>query len=290
MQSTRNFLGNLLARYDWILNFSHCPDFAPLMNTNAVPMNFQSHQLNNSIQGLDPSIRELQAEIDELRNAAASLESRMSRLTTIRRNYKGALSPIRRLPGEVLAEILCWTRERPRSLPFYVSGFDVFDISDGPWYLGQVCSAWHVAIETFCPYLWSAMTIEFSERLEINDVRPTFPFFGRNMLALLERALERSRSCRLNFSFRYIGYYKGCAPYSDAEENLIKQCFNLLLTHSTRWRSVELFISPFLLTWYIPRIRRRLDNLQDMYLTCEETAEPGNIDAFEFAPSSKLST
>ncbi|KAK0496640.1 hypothetical protein EDD18DRAFT_1163181 [Armillaria luteobubalina] len=285
MQSTRNFLGNLLARYDWTLNFSHSPDFVPLMNTNAVPTNFQSQQLNASIQGLDPSIRELQAEIYHLRYAAASLESRMLHLTEIRRDYKGALSPIRRLPGEVLAEILRWTRGCPRS-NHHVSGFDVFDISDGPWCLGQVCSAWRVAIGTFCPDLWSEMTIEFPERLEINDVRPTFPFFGRNMLALLECALERGRSRRLDCSFKYLGYYEAGELYSDAEKNLIEQCFDLLLTHSTRWRSVELIIPPSLLT-HIPRIRGRLDNLQDMYLKCEETAEPGNINAFEIAPKLK---
>ncbi|KAK0468758.1 hypothetical protein IW261DRAFT_1016755 [Armillaria novae-zelandiae] len=287
MQSTRNFLGNLLARYNWILDFNHSPEFDTLMKTNTVPTNFQSHQLNTSIQGLDPSIRDIQAEIVLLRNTATSLESRMLRLMAIRRDYKGALSPIRRLPVEVLGEILCCTRERLRYQLYYVCGFDVFNISDGPWYLGHVCRAWRVAVETFCPDLWSEMTIEFPDRLDKNDIRPTFPFFGKNMLAILERALERSRKCDLNFSFRYPGYYNDTwATYSDAEETLIKQCFDLLLTHSTRWRSVELFITPFLLA-RLPRIRGRVNNLQHMYLMCEETAEPGNIDAFEIAPKLK---
>lgn len=131
MESTRAFLDNLLARYDWMLSFSHSPDFAALMATNAVPTHFQASQLHASIQCLDPSIHEIQAEIDLLRNTATSLESRMLRLTAIRRDYKGALSPIRRLPGEVLAEFLRSTRECRRSKGYYVSGFDVFNLSGG---------------------------------------------------------------------------------------------------------------------------------------------------------------
>ncbi|KAK0227272.1 hypothetical protein EDD85DRAFT_853257 [Armillaria nabsnona] len=284
MESTHTFLDNLLARYSWISNVDYSPEFTTLMATNVVPTHFQAGQLHASIQRLDPSIHEIQAEIDMLRNTAASLESQLLRLTAIRRDYKGALSPIRRLPGEVLAEILRSTRECRRSKGYYVSGFDVFNLSDGPWYLGQVCSAWRVAVETFCPDLWSELTIEFPEGLQTSAI--PFPFFGRNMVALLERALERSRSCHLDFAFRYTGYNEISATYSEAEEDVMKQCFDLLLTHSTRWRSVELFIPPFLLT-RISRIRGRVDNLQDMYLTCEETAEPGNINAFEIAPELK---
>ncbi len=132
MQSTRAFLDNLLARYSWISRVDYSPEFIALMTTNEVPTHFQAGQLRASIHGLDPSIHEVQAEIDLLRNTAASLESRLLRLTAIRRYYKGALSPIRRLPGEVLAGILRSTRECRRSKGYYVSGFDVFNLSDGP--------------------------------------------------------------------------------------------------------------------------------------------------------------
>ncbi|KAK0227250.1 hypothetical protein EDD85DRAFT_853167 [Armillaria nabsnona] len=223
MESTHTFLDNLLVRYSWISNINYSPEFTTLIATNMVPTHFQAGQLHASIQR--------------------------------------ALSPICHLPGEVLAEILHSTRECHRSKGYYVSGFDVFNLSDRPWYLGQVCSAWRVAVETFCPDLW-------------------------NMVALLERALERSRSCHLDFVFRYTGYNEISATYSEAEEDVMKQCFDLLLTHSTHWRSVELFIPPFLLT-RISHIRGRVDNLHDMYLTCEEMAEPENINTFEIAPELK---
>ncbi len=154
MQSAPMFLDNLLERYGWLSNVVYSPEFTTLMATNAVPTHFQASQLHASIQGLDPFIHEIQAEIDLLRKTAASLESRHLRLTTIRRDYKDALSPIRRLPGEVLAEILRSTRERRRSKGYYISEFDVFNLSEGPWYLGQVCSAWRVAVEIFCPDFW----------------------------------------------------------------------------------------------------------------------------------------
>ncbi len=106
------------------------------------------------------------------------------------------------------------------------------------------------------------------------------------MVALLERTLERIRSCHLDVSFRYTGYNEISVTYSEAEEDMMKKCFDLLLVHSMRWTSVELIIPLFLLS-DISHIRGRVDNFQDMYLTCEETAEPGNINAFEIAPELK---
>ncbi|KAG7445461.1 uncharacterized protein BT62DRAFT_994916 [Guyanagaster necrorhizus] len=206
IQSTRALLDGLLAGYHWISTSNHSPEFSTLWGSNAVPTKFQAGQLEASIKILDTPISEIQAEIDLLRNAVASLESRVSRLTAIRRDYKSVSSPLRHLPAEILAEILCWTR-KPRSNsrskgPYYVSGIDICRIEEGPWYLGQVFSAWRKAIENLCPELWSSLTITVPQ----DDDFPLLLVFKKDMVALLERALERGRGYRLDSSFRYSVY------------------------------------------------------------------------------------
>ncbi|KAK0243539.1 hypothetical protein EDD85DRAFT_988075 [Armillaria nabsnona] len=284
MESTRSFLDNLLARYDWTSNFSHAPEFITLLTTNEVPTRFQAGQLNASIQHLGPPILEIQAEIDLLRHAAASLESRMLRLSKIRDDYKGSLSSVRRLPAEIIVQILGWTEEWRTSHDYHISGFDVSDLSDGPWYLGQVCSTWRRTIERHCPQLWSRLTINFPQDQEDSAIGEAIPVFKRNMGALLKLVLARSGRSHLDFSFRATSHSIMPPKYSEAHEKIMSRCFSLLLTHSTRWRSVELIIPAFLLS-DIRFIHGRVDMLEDVYLTCGKYAEPGNINAFEIAPN-----
>ncbi|PBK94154.1 hypothetical protein ARMGADRAFT_1079634 [Armillaria gallica] len=286
MESTRVFIDNLLARYDWTSNFSHSPEFTKLMTTNEVPTQLQASQLDTSIQGLDPPIREIQAQINLLRHAAASLELRMLRLLKIKHDYEGALSLVRRLPAEMIAEILDWTREQRTSKGYHISGFDVFDLSDGPWYLGQVCSAWRNTVKRHCPHLWSRLTINVPPKLEDIGVGVTIPIFKRNMVALLQGALERSGRSRLDFSFRNIRPIRTMAKFSEAETEVISQCFDLLLTHPMRGGSVELTI-PWPLLSRISDIHKRVNKLEVAYLKCQGPAKLDVINAFEIAPKLK---
>ncbi|KAG7441778.1 uncharacterized protein BT62DRAFT_1011073 [Guyanagaster necrorhizus] len=191
--STRAFLHDLISKYDWISTFDHSPEFITFMQTNAVPKTFPSSP----------------TEIDLLRNAVASLETHMSRLKTIRRDYRSALSLIRGFPSEILVGILRWTPKeftKPRSRePFHVRGFDVFRIMDRPWYLGQVCSSWRDAVESLCPENWATLKIDMLGKQIKKDAGHTVsvPFPKKNMVALLECALERSLERRIDFFFRH---------------------------------------------------------------------------------------
>ncbi|KAK0467650.1 hypothetical protein IW261DRAFT_1679957 [Armillaria novae-zelandiae] len=103
-QSTSAFLRDLLSKYNWVSTFTHSPDLVALVTTNTVPTTFQATQLKASIDDLNAPIINIQREIDLLRNAAASLEEKMIRLKDIKRDYRSALSSIRRLPSEIVAE------------------------------------------------------------------------------------------------------------------------------------------------------------------------------------------
>ncbi|KAK0438480.1 hypothetical protein EV421DRAFT_1738530 [Armillaria borealis] len=288
-QSTPAFFLDLLSRYDWVSTSSHSPELIALLSTNAVPTAFQAAQLEASIEVLDAPIHEIQSEIDLLRNAAASLETKMTRLKDIRRDYRAALSPIRRLPSEILVEILRWTPKKQTELtaasPRHVFGFNVFKIATGPWHLGQVCRSWRDAVQFLCPEIWSTLKITWQrKRSEKENIMIPAP--KKDMLALLNRALERSQNHRLDFFFRCRGFHEEAADNRTDEPEEMSQCFDLLLTHSKRWGSVELAIVPSFLS-RLSLVRGRVDRVEDVYLTCAPITMPGTIDAFEIAPKLK---
>ncbi|PBK59634.1 hypothetical protein ARMSODRAFT_1090706 [Armillaria solidipes] len=287
-QSTRAFLRDLLSRYDWVSTSSHSPELITLVSTNAIPMAFQAAQLEASIEVLDAPITKIQSEIDILRNAAASLEAKMTRLKDIRRDYRAGLSPIRRLPSEILVEILRWTPKAETQLtvldPYHVFGFNMFTITEGPWHLGQVCNSWRDAVRFLCPEIWSTLKITWQrKRSEKEDIMIPAP--KKDIPALLNRALERSQNHRLDFFFRCRGFYEYPDERVDEPEEM-SQCFDLLLTHSKRWGSVELAIVPSFLS-RLSLLRGRVDRVEDVCLTCAPITMPGTIDAFEIAPKLK---
>ncbi|KAG7447727.1 uncharacterized protein BT62DRAFT_1004489 [Guyanagaster necrorhizus] len=150
------------------------------MRTNAVPTHFQAAQFDSSIQRRD---------IDLLRDAAASLESR---LTIIRRDCKTALSPTRHLRGEILAKILhrtqkdlCDPRSRGRH---YIFGFDFV----------RYTASWREVIETLYPELYRVVAIdsirasESAHSSRAVNIALTFPSGIWGMTRRRTRALTRN--------------------------------------------------------------------------------------------------
>ncbi len=107
-----------------------------------MPTPAQVVHLKASLDGLEAPLAEVQSYLNLLRGAVASLETQMSRLQSLRHNYTTALSPIRRIPSEILAKILCsWENSRAAKSS---SKFNVFVMRE----VGQVCSSWQSVVET----------------------------------------------------------------------------------------------------------------------------------------------
>ncbi|PBK72019.1 hypothetical protein ARMSODRAFT_797730 [Armillaria solidipes] len=273
MQSTLTALEEILAKHDWISTFTHSPDVLSLLRSNDAPSPSQSAPLRASFERLKTARAELQSDLDLLHNATASLQTQMSRLQSFENDYKAVFSPIRRIPSEITMEIL---RRAGENDPFshhlpgmHISGFNVFAIQEGPWYLGQVCSSWRNVIETLCPELWSTMTVKFPFSY------PRVPLKA-DAVEILRVVLERSRNHPLDF---YFGYH----ATQVREAQAMRQCFDVLVSHSKRWRAVRIVLPPALLP-QLSLIRGKIDWLRDIYINCLHPGQPGDIHAFEIAP------
>ncbi|KAK0237076.1 hypothetical protein EDD85DRAFT_937391, partial [Armillaria nabsnona] len=264
MDPSRVPLEAIFAKYDWTSGVAHPPDIASLLRTNDAPSPLQFTQLKTSLEGLKGPLAELESDLDLLHNAIVSLETQMSRLQSLKHDYETALAPIRRIPLEITMEII------HRSWKSSLSGFHVFRILEGPWHLGQVCSSWRNVIEKHCPELWATIKVTpFSPDGELAK--------KSDMVEILRIVLERSRSHPLKFRFCHY------SPVKEREPDIMGKCFDVMIAHSKRWRTVQMTILPYL----FPRlslIRGKIDWLADMNFYCSGVPQSGDIDAFEVAP------
>ncbi|KAK0443290.1 hypothetical protein EV421DRAFT_543283 [Armillaria borealis] len=278
MESARASLDQLVANFQWISNVSHSYDFNTLLHSNDPPSPLQSVNLKISIDNMEYISGKIQAALDLLGNAVASLEAHMSRVQSLQRDYEVMLSPIRRVPAEILMEILSCTRtavDDPEN--GRVDGFNVFIGGKGPWPLGQVCRRWRGVVSTLCPSLWATMTISNPASRRGRGWNPKFA------VEMLEHALERTRGHLLGFLFEH---HNGSTT---EVYDIMDTCFNLMMGHSTRWRRAEFKIPPFFLPRLSP-LRGKIDLLTDAYLQClpEAGHHSDPITAFEIAPRLKF--
>ncbi len=253
-----------------------------LLHDNVAPSPLQTTQLKTSLEGLETPLADIESDLDLLRNAVVSLGARSLRLQSLKNDYETALSPIRRVPSEIMMEILrrSWKDNEYGGISSRrrLAGFNVFTIREGPWHLGQVCSSWRNVIKTLCPELWASMTIEIPFSPNLNARVP----LKAHAVEILRVVLERSCNHPLDFNFTCYGPVSH-SEVEEGESQPMKQCFDIMTAQSRRWRAVEMTIHPS----YIPRlslIRGKLDLLRDMYFGCCRDPPSRDVRAFEIAP------
>ncbi|KAK0237068.1 hypothetical protein EDD85DRAFT_790757 [Armillaria nabsnona] len=254
MQST---LEDIVVRHCWILTFAHPSDVLALLRTNVAPSPSQSARLKTSYESLKTTLTELQSDFDLLHNVTASLQTRMTRLMSIKTDYETADSTV---PN---------------------TSYSLGDRDGDPMPLVERFPIQrHIPGETSCR-IQRVQNPRGTVASWSMNLRISFPYehLLGNLVEILRIVLERSRNHPLSFSFRFYGTE---VEESDIPE--IEQCFDTMITHSKRWKAVNLTIPPDL----IPRlslIRGKIDWLTKMYLCCPYDLQHGDIHAFEIAPA-----
>lgn len=118
------------------------------LHTNEPPPDFEATRLRNTLLHEAPDgVRRLDQKVARLLAAADDARAERDTLQTFIDCHKVILSPVRRIPPEIISEIFLHTCGYR---------YDVFNSREGPWVLGQICSRWR-AVALNCSTIWSSM-------------------------------------------------------------------------------------------------------------------------------------
>ncbi|KAJ7609006.1 hypothetical protein FB45DRAFT_1067046 [Roridomyces roridus] len=179
----------------------------------------------------------LDEEISRLKDRLGQLEAERSQLAGYHSQNVAILSPLRRMPHEILTEIFLWTLPPAASNP---------DVNESPWVLGQISSRWR-AISLSTPSLWSAACLDYGGE-------PPIP-------QMIEAQVERAMVLKIHF----LG--------SDAVEsvpNTQREMFKTLSEHSGRWEELWIQLTPTLTPQLDELLRGRLPSLRKIYVGFED--------------------
>ncbi|KAJ7648264.1 hypothetical protein DFH06DRAFT_1476314 [Mycena polygramma] len=187
---------------------SQSPELAHLLKSNDPPLESEIPSIRevigngkDRIKVFDAQIHSLETQIHDLRAAVLQLQSRRNGVAESVRKHQSVISPIRRVPAELICEI------------FLAASSSEDAVSEPPWYLGHICRSWrHHALSY--PPLWLSITVS------------PFQLVGM-ALARLGAQLVRSANAPLDIHWRRV------------HDHLDPRLLNLLLPQSNRWRNLR---------------------------------------------------
>ncbi|KAJ7663986.1 hypothetical protein DFH06DRAFT_337664 [Mycena polygramma] len=238
------------SRHHGLLNSNEPPEGSDMPFIHSVVLETDEH-----LKRLDDDIAKLQKTLKQLK------EARMS-LSRYRAQNRAILSPLRRLPTEVLGEIFSWTS--PTVTDRRVR--DKLDVGASPWVLTHINARWR-AIALATPSLWSLIVIAYSEEYDAASAYS---------LASTEAHLQRSQTHTLKIHFH-------SSPDADSDAQI--RMFDLLSRHASRWEELSLGLTGDLVPSLLA-LRDRIPSLRRLwiYWNEEEFARVASIDVFETAP------
>ncbi|KAJ7631359.1 hypothetical protein DFH06DRAFT_702903 [Mycena polygramma] len=188
------------------------------LDTNDPPADFNISSVREFVSRgsarrtiLDSRIAPLKAELEKLLDERNSLDAEI-------RKHEGALSPLRRLPTEILCAIFTL------ALPPFAYSSNVMNVQEGPWVLSAVCSRWRT-IALSQPCFWTYIFLDFT------DDPPQSSSLAA-LLPTLEAQLERSQQLPLHVTFRTF--------YEMEVEKREQRVLDLIILHCDRWETVDL--------------------------------------------------
>ncbi|KAJ6622567.1 hypothetical protein B0H10DRAFT_1787781 [Mycena sp. CBHHK59/15] len=155
--------------------------FMDRLNTNFVPSDPELEEIRSFLTNPLNELARLDAQI-------ADMHARRKMLTEMIDAHKALLSPMRRVPHDVLQEIFI------SCLP--TDHNSLMDAREAPMILGHICSGWRrLALST--PMLWSSIHIPSLIKYSQSSIPSDFiPRCGE----LVQAWLDRSGNCSLSIS------------------------------------------------------------------------------------------
>ncbi|KAK7456439.1 hypothetical protein VKT23_010687 [Stygiomarasmius scandens] len=222
-----------------------CPDQFLARNRSTEPVSEQEVPvISQSISNCALEIEVYEAEIDQLRQTLASLESERSLALKFKEAQCGLLSPVRKLPVEVLGEIFkfyVWEEEKNVSSIFGLrrrTGKRTFFMSAGILNAASTCTLWR-AVARSIPSLWSNIIIRFDSRYEFGGCWAIQPE------EILTTLLRYSATYPLTITAHLYGPTRDVDPSLPFRSHFhyhLYSFFEPLLQECSRWKSLTLSV------------------------------------------------
>ncbi|KDR83117.1 hypothetical protein GALMADRAFT_870860 [Galerina marginata CBS 339.88] len=256
------------------------PHIAKFSENNCVPSDSVLQDAEKQLLKPLEDLKNKEAEISRLAKALEDLEDECDALQQLIRKYKPLLSPIRRLPTDIIHEIFY------RCLPTHRNA--IMSITEAPLLLTRICQSWR-SIALSSHRIWSKLHIPllpyssgpYSPYPSSSDVntravwerqRESREKYARTMharCALVDVWLSRSGLCPLSISLNFfVPTNSGLEGNMDQRDPLLRM-FDLILSYSQRFSELELnlpfhvyelFEAKISLTM-VPRLKKMKANL-----------------------------
>ncbi|KAJ7255137.1 hypothetical protein B0H12DRAFT_541135 [Mycena haematopus] len=178
-----------------------------LLNTNEPPQAPELDLIRPVAEKTEARLASLEAEISQLKEQLNHLEAEHAMLSKYHSQNATILSPLRRIPVEILAEIFQWTLPQLFDAPV--------NISNSPWVLTHVSSHWRT-VAASKPSLWSEIFLDFS-------------FEQHYSLTMVRTQIERARTLKV--------WIYGC-QHRDSRPQI--DMLVLLSQHSSIWEELRI--------------------------------------------------
>ncbi|KAJ7206762.1 hypothetical protein GGX14DRAFT_636897 [Mycena pura] len=205
-----------------------------LLRSNDVPLDSEAVVIRSIVSDGEDRIRALDAHVLHLQATLAQLSQRRDETVEHLRVHRAILSPVRRVPMELVCTIFEMASAQNR-----------VKFGTPPWQLGFICRSWR-QYALSCPLLWSSVTVPHCPGWYQSETQ--------QLLSKLRTQLSRATNASLDIYWSW-----SCNNEPDS------RLLDLIFPHSNRWRNVTFHVncSNCRLDWLLP-ISGKLDQLETL--------------------------
>ncbi|KAF8636338.1 hypothetical protein AX16_010993 [Volvariella volvacea WC 439] len=218
--------------------------FASVLYTNHAPSSKEVEEINQLLVSPQERLMALDEELDRLNKLIDQVSSARENIRQYIDAHKALLSPIRRLPPEIITEIFV------NCLP--IQHNPVRSVSEAPLLLGRICSSWRrIALTT--PRLWSGLHMVIPTHFEPSKITEVV-----KLRCLAANAwLERSGTLPISLSLV-------TANNGFSADVVAAPVLKTLIKFSSRWRSISLRVPYALLQPFSELTRADVPRLETL--------------------------
>ncbi|KAJ7762535.1 hypothetical protein B0H16DRAFT_1529133, partial [Mycena metata] len=211
--------------------------FASKLDTNYCPTDDELVGIRDLLVEPLTRLKHLEARIADLQKTIDELTEERVAVSTYVDAHRALISPVRRLPLDILQEIFmaCLPTDRNCAM----------SMAEAPVLLGRICSSWRT-LSLSTPRLWCSLHIvePMSGSVDVLGQRINSAIFKKKLAQRLETTAKwLSRSTQLPLSISFVGLpdiNRTPAPASARRTRLFLQA---LIPFAHRWQSIKLWAS-----------------------------------------------